>query len=68
MMLEGRRREGHFQGNFLLPTVLIMRVFSITESESYGREKIDLGCTFQTSLKYVKYAQARIFQMPSPHT
>lgn len=32
MMLEGRRRGGHFQGNFLLPSVLIMRVFSITES------------------------------------
>lgn len=53
MIFEGRKREEHLQGNFLLPT-LIMRVFSIRVSP-YGREKFDLVCASQTSLKFVKY-------------
>lgn len=32
MMFEGRRRGKHLQGNFLLPAVLVMKVFSVTES------------------------------------
>lgn len=56
MVFEGRKRGEPHQVNFLLP-ILIMGLFCIRVSP-YGSKKLDLGCAFQTSLKFVEYAWA----------
>lgn len=58
-----RKEEGRApQVIFLLP-ILIRGLLTVRVSP-YGSRQFDLGCAFQTSLKFVEYAQAWTSQMP----